>query len=78
MIFEKLRVLMAEQLGIDKERIEMDSTFEEDLGIDSVDVVELTMSLEEEFGIDEMTEDEIASIKTISDLVGYLQNKLDM
>ena len=57
--------------------ITMETTFEDDLGADSLDIVELSMALEEEFGVSEMGEDEISSITTVGDLVHYLQNKLD-
>ena len=55
----------------------METTFEDDLGADSLDIGELSMALEEEFGVSEMGEDEISSITTVGDLVHYLQNKLD-
>lgn len=77
MIFEKLTELLAEQFSVEPETITMDTSFEDDLGADSVDIVELSMGLEEEFGVEEMAEEEIASIKTVGDLVRYLQNKID-
>ena len=77
MILEKLRSLIADQLGVDSSNITMDTNFEEDLGVDSLDIVELSMALEEEFGIDELTEEETASISTVGDLVRFLQNKVD-
>ena len=55
-----------------------DTNFEEDLGVDSLDIVELSMALEEEFDIGEMSEEDLAGIKTVGDLVRYLQGKLDM
>ena len=58
--------------------ITMDTNFEEDLGVDSLDIVELSMALEEEFDIGEMSEEDLAGIKTVGDLVRYLQGKLDM
>ncbi|HJA63848.1 MAG TPA: acyl carrier protein [Candidatus Intestinimonas stercoravium] len=77
MIFEKLCKLISEQFGIEADTITMDTTFENDLDADSLDIVELSMALEEEFGISEMSEDEIAKIATVGDLVNYIQNKLD-
>lgn len=77
MIFEKLSELIAEQFAVEPETITMDTTFEDDLGADSVDIVELSMALEEEFGVSEMGEEEVAAIGTVGDLVHYLQNKLD-
>lgn len=78
MIFEKLAALIAEQLGVDENGLAMDTNFRDDLGVDSLDIVELSMALEDEFGIGEMSEEDLASITTIGDLVAYLQRKLDM
>ena len=77
MVFEKLSELISEQFGVEPDTITMETTFEDDLGADSLDIVELSMALEEEFGVSEMGEDEISSITTVGDLVHYLQNKLD-
>ena len=77
MILEKLRSLIADQLGVDSSNITMDTNFEEDLGVDSLDIVELSMALEEEFGVEEMAEEDIAGITTVGDLVRYLQNKVE-
>ena len=54
----------------------MDTGFD-DLGADSVDLVELSMALEEEFGVEEMAEEDVAGIKTVADLVHYLQGKVE-
>lgn len=75
MIFDRLAKLLAEQFGLDVEEITEDTGFE-DLGADSVDLVELSMNLEEEFDIEEMTEEDIASIHTVGDMVNYLRGKL--
>lgn len=77
MIFNKLTELLAEQFSVEPESITMDTSFEDDLGADSVDIVELSMGLEEEFGIEEMSEDDVAIIKTVGDLVHYLQGKVE-
>lgn len=75
MIFDRLAKLLSEQFGLETEDITEDTGFEE-LGADSVDLVELSMNLEEEFDIEEMSEEDIASIHTVGDLVGYLRSKL--
>ena len=75
MIFERLAKLLSEQFGLEAEDISEDTGFEE-LGADSVDLVELSMNLEEEFGIEEMGEEDIASIHNVGDLVNYLSKKL--
>ncbi len=75
MIYERLVKLLSEQFGLDPDDITEDTGFE-DLGADSVDLVELSMNLEEEFGIDEMGEEDIAGIHNVGGLVDYLTNKL--
>ena len=54
----------------------MDTTFQEDLGADSLDLVELVMAMEEEFEVGEIEEDELGSLKTVGDAVNYLVGKL--
>jgi len=77
MIFERLCKRLAEQFGVEPDSITLDTGFEDDLGADSLDLVELSMILEEEFGVDEMSEEDVAGIKTVGDLVSYLQNKVE-
>ena len=77
MIFDKLTELLAEQFSVEPESITMDTSFEDDLGADSVDIVELSMGLEEEFGIGEMEEEDLSGISTVSDLVRYVSDKLE-
>lgn len=77
MIFEKLADIVAEQFGVDADSITKDTTFEGDLGADSLDIVELSMALEEEFDLEEMGEEDLSGITTVGDLAKYLQNKLD-
>ncbi len=77
MIFDKLAEIVAEQFGVEAASITMDTSFEGDLGADSVDIVELSMALEEEFGVEEMGEEDLSGITTVGDLVKYLQSKLD-
>ena len=75
MILEKLRSLIADQLGVDSSNITMDTNFEEDLGVDSLDIVELSMALEEEFDIGEVQEEELGTLKTVGDAVRYVAGK---
>ena len=77
MFFEKLAAIVAEQFGVDADTITKETTFEGDLGADSLDIVELSMALEEEFGLEEMGEEDLSGIVTVGDLAKYLQNKLD-
>ena len=75
MIYKRLVELLAEQFSMEPEEITEDTGFE-DLGADSVDLVELAMNLEEEFGIEEMGEDAIASIHNVGDLVNYIRTQV--
>jgi len=77
MIFEQLKTMLAEQFGVDAESITMDTAFEEDLGADSLDLVDMSMALEELFGVEELTEEEIAGITTVGDLVRFLHSRVD-
>ena len=76
MIFEKLAALLSEQFGVDVDSITMDTSFE-DLGADSLDIVEMTMAVEEEFGLEDMDEEDLSGISTVPDLVRYLKSKLE-
>ena len=76
MIFEKLAALLSEQFGVDVDSITMDTSFE-DLGADSLDIVEMTMAVEEEFGLEDMDEEYLSGISTVADLVRYLKSKLE-
>ncbi|HIT25922.1 MAG TPA: acyl carrier protein [Candidatus Enterenecus avicola] len=77
-MFEKLCALIAEQFGVDADTITADTTFVDELGADSVDLVDLSMALEDEFGMEEMEEEEISSIVTVGDLYKYMQEHLDL
>ncbi len=78
MIFNKLRDLIVEQLSIDPAEVTLEAAFVDDLGVDSLDLVELSMALEDEFGIEEMSEEDMANIKTVGDLVEYLGKHLEV
>lgn len=71
-IFEKLKKIIVEGLGASKESITMEATFVDDLSADSLDIVELIMSLEEEFEI-EIPDSEAEKIVTVGDVVKYIQ-----
>ena len=67
----------ADQFSVDPDEITTETSFEADLGADSVDLVELVMSMEEEFDIGEVREEDLATLSTVGDCVNYLTNKLD-
>ena len=73
-IFKTMQDLIAEQFAIDADEISMDSSFVDDLGADSVDLVE--MAMEEEFNVGEIDEDDLTGLKTVGDCVRYLYNKM--
>jgi len=76
-IFKTMQDLIAEQFAIDADEVTMDSSFVDDLGADSVDLVELVMAMEEEFEIGEIDEDDLQSLKTVGDCVRYLSNHIE-
>ena len=77
-MLKKLCELIAVQFGVEPDSVTADTSFVDDLGADSVDLVELSMALEAEFGMEEMEADEIESIVTVGDLYKYMQDHLDL
>ena len=75
MVFEKIKDIVAEQFGRDSEGITVGATFIEDLGADSLDVVELIMAIEDEFDL-EIDEDEAGNISTVGDVVDYIKARI--
>ena len=75
-LFNKVAEVVAEQLEIEVNSIKPESKFTEDLGADSLDVVELVMALEETFDI-EIPDDEVESIKTVANAMDYIEKKLN-
>ena len=73
MVFEKIRAILAEQLDVEEDEITMESNIAEDLGADSLDVVDHIMSIEDEFEI-EVPDDQVENIKTVGDVVNYIEN----
>ena len=77
MIFEKLQELIAEQFTAQKDTVTMGTSFTDDLGADSLDIVELTMAIEEEFDLPEMAEEDLSELLTVGDVVRYISEKTD-
>lgn len=73
MVLEKVKKILSEQLGVDEDNITPESTLVDDLGADSLDVVDLLMSIDDEFEV-EVPDDEVENIKTVDDLVKYIEN----
>ena len=72
MVLEKLKGIIAQQFGVDQDEITEETTFVGDLGADSLDVVDLLMSIEDEFEV-EIPDEEVENIKTVGALVEYIE-----
>jgi acyl carrier protein len=72
---ERIKEIIADQLGVEQEKIVPEAKFVEDLGADSLDVVELIMAFEEEFGI-EIPDEDAEKIQTVGDVINYLKEKV--
>ena len=72
MIFEKVRDIVVEQLGVEEDDVKLESAFIDNLGADSLDIVELIMALEEEFEM-EISEEDAEKISTVGDVVDYIK-----
>ena len=73
MEFEKIQEIIVDQLGVDESAVTMETSFKDDLGADSLDLVELIMALEEAFDM-EFPDDEAEKIVTVKDAVDYIKN----
>ena len=76
-IFKKMQSMIADQFAMEPDEITMDSSFTDDLSADSIDLVELVMSMEDEFDIGTVDEDDLVKLKTVGDCVRYLNNKMN-
>ena len=74
-VFEKVKGLFVEDLGIDESKVTMDAKLEEDLEIDSLGIVEVVMAFEDEFDI-EIDDEELADVKTVGQAVNLLHSKI--
>ena len=73
MVFEKVREILCDQLDLEPEDITLDTNIIEDLGADSLDLVDFVMSLEDEFD-KEIPDEDVESIKTVGDIVSYIES----
>lgn len=76
MVFDKVREILCEQLDVEDDAVTMDSNIQDDLGADSLDVVDLMMSFEEEFGV-EIPDEAVTNMKLVSDVVNYIEEKME-
>ena len=73
MAFEKVKEIVVEQLGVEEDEVTLEASFIDDLGADSLDIVELIMALEEEFDL-EIPDSEAEKISTVGDVVDYIKS----
>ena len=74
-MFERIRKIIVDQLGVDESQVTIESSFVDDLGADSLDIVELIMALESEFDI-EIPDEDAEKITTVNDAVQYVTNNI--
>ena len=72
MVLEKVKAILAEQFDVEEDKVTADTDLQEDLGADSLDVVDLLMSIEDEFGV-EVPDFEFVNIMTVGSLVSYIE-----
>lgn len=72
MVFQKVKSIIADQLGVDEEEIAMESSFVDDLGADSLDIVELIMAIESEFNV-EFADEDAEKVASVGDVVEYIR-----
>ncbi len=72
MVFDKVKDIIVDQLDVDEDEVTMEASITEDLGADSLDVVDLIMSLEEEFDI-KIPDEEVENVKTVGDIVKFIE-----
>ena len=75
MVFEKVREILCDQLEIDPDEVTLDTDLVKDLGADSLDLVDVVMSLEDVFD-KEIPDEDVENIKTVGDIVSYIENSL--
>ena len=73
-IFDKLKELDVDQLGVEEDEVTMEASMQDDLGADSLDLVDLVMSVEEEFGV-KVADEDLENIKTVGDIVNYIEDR---
>ena len=74
MVFKKIKSILAEQFGENEDSITLDTNLTEDLGADSLDLADILMGIEDEFEV-EIPDEDIENIKTVGDIVEYIENK---
>lgn len=75
MVFEKIKAILAEQLDVDEDSITADSLLVEDLGADSLDAIDIVMSVEDEFSI-EVPDEIVEKMESVSDIITFVENNI--
>lgn len=75
-MFEKVRAIISEKLNVDQDEIKLESSIVDDLGADSIDLIELIMNLEEEYGIS-ISDEEAVKLKTVGDVVDFINSQVE-
>lgn len=75
MVFEKIRTILSEQLDIEEDNITAESLIVEDLGADSLDAIDIVMSVEDEFGI-EVPDEIVEKMETVNDIITFVENNI--
>ena len=73
-MLEKMKEIIADQLGVSEDEVTLEASFKEDLDADSLDLFELVMELEEEYDV-EIPSDDLAELNTVGDVINYLKDK---
>ncbi len=76
MIFDKVKSIIVDQLDVDEDKVTLNANIQDDLGADSLDIVDLVMSFEDEFDL-EIPDDQVENIKTVGDVVKYIEDKTE-
>ena len=76
MVFDKVKKIIVDQLDVEEDKVTEAASITDDLGADSLDVVDLVMSIEEEFDI-EIPDDQVEKIKTVGDIVKFIEEKVE-
>jgi len=75
MVFKKVKDIIVDQLDVDADKVKMEASIADDLGADSLDMVDLVMSLEEEFDV-EIPDEQVENVKTVGDIVKFLEENV--
>ena len=73
-MFDKVKAIFEEQLGVSQDEMQLDTTFKDDLGVDSLDLYEIVMKMEDEFDV-EIPAEELEDVATFEDVLNYLKSK---